>query len=172
MPATNSSPAAPRTRAPSAAARSAAALGIWSRCRKRATRRRLAVLEGLMALDSEKGGATAVGLYEHLQRRSSGVTLTGIYKTLRELEDGDAVERHHHGARPAVFALKHERQRLHLVCTECQAIQYLACAAPIDQLHALAQDNGFAIADATVTLRGLCLRCSPLNPPANDARIA
>ncbi|HVR49182.1 MAG TPA: transcriptional repressor [Pseudorhodoferax sp.] len=155
MPAT---PFAPHE--PVAADLSQAALAMLARCHKRPTLLRMQLLESLLALNADKGGATVEALYLHLQRRRAPTSVPSIYKVLAELVAAQAVDRHAADQGPTIFVVRRAERTTHLVCKGCQAVQSLDASALHQHLQAAAAAAGFVVDDMPFTLRGRCSVCS------------
>ncbi|MFT3720573.1 Fur family transcriptional regulator [Pseudorhodoferax sp.] len=143
-----------------AAEQRAAALAMLQRSGNRPTPLRLHLLESLLALEAENGGATIDQLYLHLRQRGLPASVPGIYKVLAELVAAQAVARHavEHG--PTIFVVERPEYRTHLVCTCCGKVHGLATSALREQLLAIARAQGFEVEDVAFTLRGRCHACA------------
>ncbi|KQP37009.1 Fur family transcriptional regulator [Pseudorhodoferax sp. Leaf274] len=150
------------------------ALAMLQRSHKRPTLLRVHLLESLMALDTEKGGATVDELYIHLQQRGTPISVPSIYKVLAELVAAQAIDRHSVEQGPTVFVVRRAAHMTHLVCTGCQAVRSLEASALRKRLLAAAAAEGFEVQDMVFTLRGRCSACAaaPCRPgrrPATQA---
>ncbi|WP_326540902.1 Fur family transcriptional regulator [Pseudorhodoferax sp.] len=148
-----------------------AALAMLARCHKRPTLLRIHLLESLLALDADKGGATVDELYLHLQQRRAQISVPSIYKVLAELVAAHAVDRHAAEQAPTVFVIRRAERMTHLVCSSCQAVQSLDASALRQRLLAAAGAEGFEVDDVLFTVRGRCSACAA-RPRAGAARPA
>ncbi|MGC3985691.1 MAG: transcriptional repressor [Pseudorhodoferax sp.] len=148
------------------AALTEAALAMWRQCARKPTRLRIHLLESLLALDAENGGATVDALYLHLQNRRAQISVPSIYKVLAELVAAQLVERHALENSPTVFVVRRGNMMTHLVCSHCQRVRSLDASALRKRLQAAATAEGFEVDDVVFALRGRCHAC------AMKARIA
>lgn len=137
------------------------ALAVLRRARKKPTQLRVQVLQALMTLDAEHGGANADQLYLHLLQRGAHISVSSIYKVLAELALAQVVDRHRFGQGPATFVLRREQTHLvHFICTQCHAVQGIGSAALKAQVLSAAGIQGFGNDDTTLTLHGRCSACT------------
>ena len=147
------------------AALTEAALAMLRQCAKKPTRLRIHLLESLLALEDEKGGATVDKLYLHLQDRNAQISVPSIYKVLAELVSAQLVERHAVENLPTVFVVRRGTLLTHLVCSNCQVVRSLDASALCKKLQAAAMAEGFEVEHVVFTLRGRCHACAVMDRP-------
>jgi Fur family ferric uptake transcriptional regulator len=149
---------------PGAANLTQRALAMLQHGQRRPTLLRVHLLESLLALDADKGGATVDELYVHLQQRHTPISMPSIYKVLAELVAAQAIDRHSAEQGPTVFVVRRAAHMTHLVCTGCQGVLSLDASALRKRLLAAAAAEGFMVADVLFTLRGRCSACAAQPP--------
>lgn len=161
MPALHAAPLPLHTAAVALQATASDALAVLRRHHKKPTSLRVQVLQALMELGIEHGGASADQVYLYLLQSGAHISVSSIYKVLAELTLVQAIDRHRFSQGPATFVLRRETTHLiRFICTECHAIQGIGSTALKAQLLAAAGIQGFGQNDTTLTLHGRCSACT------------
>lgn len=161
MPAIHAAPLPPHAAAVALKATAPDALAVLHRYNKKPTSLRVQVLQALMELDAEHGGASADQVCLQLLLSGAHISVSSIYKVLAELALVRAVDRYRFDQGPATFVLRREKTHLvHFICTECHAIQGIGFAALKAQVLAAAGIQGLGHDDTTLTLHGRCSACT------------
>jgi Fur family ferric uptake transcriptional regulator len=121
----------------------------------RTTVARIAVLE----LFNAHVRLTPVDIFRRLDDDRRRISLATIHRVLGELRNAGLVERHYLGEGMASYASARSPASAHFVCRGCGAIASIEDAALARQIRKLAANQRFAIADWTVSLRGVCAAC-------------
>lgn len=145
---------------PAAAALTHASLAMLQRAGMRPTLLRVHVLESLLALAADKGGASIDTLYRHLDGRGLRVSVPSLYKIVAELVAAQAVDRQAVDNGPTLIVVRRQAQQTYLVCAGCRQVLALDAGALHAQLQATATAWGFCVDGLTVTLRGRCRDCA------------
>jgi len=122
----------------------------------RATRQRLLVLETLSA---EPHDATAQEIYARLRHSGEPVGLATVYRTLSILSERGVVDELAHRPGETCYRLCSEGHHHHLVCVRCHGVAEVEGCELDDWLSRAASEHGFAPADHTLEVTGLCADC-------------
>ena len=121
--------------------------------RARATPQRRAVLA---AIEGRRGSFTVVDVYDGARKRSPGVGLATVYRTIELLRRSGLVRRL--PGDEAAYVRCRPGHHHHLVCLSCGSVEETElCAAPsADQLE---QRHGFAAQSHELDICGTCAAC-------------
>ena len=104
--------------------------------------------------------ATPEEIYAHVQKATSGVTLSTVYRALDVLEEVGLVTHTHfgHGAQ-TYHAVDLDDIHLHLVCSACDAVVSLPEAKAQEFVDEISKLTGFVTDIPHSALHGLCPDC-------------
>jgi Fur family ferric uptake transcriptional regulator len=122
----------------------------------RATPRRLEVLGELAR---EHHDVTAQQLWERLRRRGVPIGLATVYRSLRALADGGAVDVLNHRDGELCYRLCGQGHHHHLVCTGCHRVVELPDCEVEAWLARVAEEHDFLPTGHQVELAGVCGDC-------------
>ena len=122
----------------------------------RVTNRRLEVLGELAR---EHHDATAQQLWERLRARGVPIGLATVYRSLRALSEGGAVDVLNHRDGEACYRLCGEGHHHHLVCTGCHRVVELPDCEIEAWLARVAREHDFVPTAHQVELAGVCGDC-------------
>lgn len=127
----------------------------------RLTPQRQLVLEAV----GQIGHATPEQVLAAVQRKTVGVNVSTVYRTLYLLEELGLVRHTHlsHGA--STFSLVSEGEHVHLVCRDCAAVQELPADKVGDLASRLLQEQGFVLDIGHAALFGTCAACKGAGSP-------
>jgi len=108
--------------------------------------------------------ADAEAILRDVQRVSSVINLSTVYRALETLEDAGIIAHTHlgHGS-PSYFVID-ESEHIHLVCDACGESFCVGAAVANDLGARLFADSGFEVDMGHLSIHGLCQAC------ANQAR--
>jgi Fur family ferric uptake transcriptional regulator len=98
-------------------------------------------------------------LVERVHRELPGMNASTVYRTLEMLVEEGLVRRTYLGGDRTYFEPASEHAHHHLVCTSCGAVLHFHDATLGDLPERVRADHGFELADAELTLFGLCSTC-------------
>lgn len=124
----------------------------------RLTRPRMAVWQ---VLREASGHLTAEQVAAAVEKRSPGVNLASIYRSLALLADLDLVRESRVGEGDAArWEVAHPDEHFHLVCENCGEVTHHA-GDLVDQVRAhLSAEHGFEARSVELIVSGLCARCA------------
>jgi Fur family ferric uptake transcriptional regulator len=103
---------------------------------------------------------SAEDVYKELLEDEGSIGLATVYRVLTQFEDAGLVIRQNFEGERSVFELNDEDHHDHMVCVKCGSVtEFLDKRIEIQQ-DKVAEDHGFTIQDHSLTLYGLCKRCS------------
>ena len=103
---------------------------------------------------------SAEDVYKELLEDEGSVGLATVYRVLTQFEDAGLVIRHNFEGERSVFELNDEDHHDHMVCVKCGSVTEFLDKRIEAQQEKVAEDHGFTIQDHSLTLYGLCKRCS------------
>ncbi len=103
---------------------------------------------------------SAEDVYKELLEDEGSIGLATVYRVLTQFEDADLVIRHNFEGERSVFELNDEDHHDHMVCVKCGSVTEFLDKRIEEQQEKVAEDHGFIIQDHSLTLYGLCKRCS------------
>lgn len=122
----------------------------------KATGPRLKILEIFQR--AERRHLSAEDVYRLLLADGADVGLATVYRVLTQFEQAGILARNHFEVGKAVYELREERHHDHLVCLDCGHVEEF-CDDEIEKRQAaIAQRNGFVIADHALSLYVRCTR--------------
>ena len=121
----------------------------------RITPQRQFVLEAVVAL----GHGTPEEILAEVQRRSAGVNLSTVYRTLEVLEEVGLVTHVHIGHGAPTYHSADDDVHVHLVCSACDSVESVPADMVGSMTQALLADRGFATDVSHMTIQGTCRSC-------------
>ena len=103
---------------------------------------------------------SAEDVYKELLEDEGSIGLATVYRVLTQFEDAGLVIRHNFEGERSVFELNDEDHHDHMVCVKCGSVTEFLDKRIEAQQEKVAEDHGFTIQDHSLTLYGLCKRCS------------
>ena len=103
---------------------------------------------------------SAEDVYKELLEDEGSIGLATVYRVLTQFEDAGLVIRHNFEGERSVFELNDEDHHDHMVCVKCGSVTEFLDKRIEAQQDKVAEDHGFTIQDHSLTLYGLCQRCS------------
>ena len=122
----------------------------------RLTPQRQLVLDAVAAL----GHGTPDEICAEVQRTAPGVNLSTVYRTLELLEELGLVTHTHLGHGAPTYHPADESDHVHLVCTECGAIEAVPASVVERLAGSLREASGFEVNVAHVAMHGRCAACA------------
>lgn len=101
-------------------------------------------------------------IYRLLDREDRTTSIATIHRVLVELCEAGLVERHFLGTGTASYSLCQTGTGAHQICQRCGEVQTCSDQPLQALLGALSESHGFALLEATVSLRGVCAACTAL----------
>lgn len=122
----------------------------------RMTPQRQLVLDAVQELEH----ATPDEVHAHVRRRSAGVNLSTVYRTLELLEELGLVNHTHltHGA--PTYHSATVTQHVHLVCRTCKQVTEVTPEVVDPLVRRLRRDVGFSTDVQHLTVFGICRDCA------------
>jgi len=121
----------------------------------RLTPQRQLVLEAVTAL----GHATPDDVHAEVQRTSSAVNLSTVYRTLELLEELGLVTHTHLGHGPPTYHLAEKADHLHLVCRDCGRVTEADVSVADDLVAQVSARHGFETDVRHFAIFGRCADC-------------
>ena len=103
---------------------------------------------------------SAEEVYKDLLEEEESIGLATVYRVLTQFEDAGLVIRHNFEGERSVFELNDEDHHDHMVCVNCGSVTEFLDKRIEAQQEKVAHDHGFTIQDHSLTLYGICTRCS------------
>jgi Fur family ferric uptake transcriptional regulator len=122
----------------------------------RLTPQRQLVLEAVERL----GHATPEAICAEVQKSASGVNLSTVYRALEVLEEVGLVRHAHLGSGPPAYHAAHDHAHLHLVCSDCGAVQEADVALADELVGRLAERYAFTTDVEHMAITGRCAHCA------------
>lgn len=124
----------------------------------RQTRQRAAIVRGLSAAG---GFRSAQALHGELRARGDGIGLATVYRVLQRLAEEGVVDRvRAAGGETAYRLCGADGHHHHLTCRMCGLAVDVTGSGVEAWAAATAREHGFAEADHTVEITGVCPRCA------------
>lgn len=122
----------------------------------RLTTQRQLVLDAVRQL----GHATPEEIAASVHSRSAAVNVSTVYRTLDVLEEIGLVTHTHLGHGAPTYHPADESDHVHLVCTECGAVESVAADTLKGLVGSLRAQTGFEVDVAHVAMHGRCANCA------------
>jgi len=113
------------------------------------------VLDAVRAL----GHSTPEEIAGAVQAQSESVNLSTVYRTLDLLEELGLVTHTHLGHGAPTYHPADEADHVHLVCTQCGAVQSVPADVVLDLAGSLRARHGFEVDVAHIAMHGRCADC-------------
>jgi Fur family ferric uptake transcriptional regulator len=126
----------------------------------RVTGQRITVLDAMIG---EQGDTTAQALHERLRRTNPTLGMATVYRTLNALADTGVLDRLHHEGTSTCFRYCAPGHHHHLTCRSCHAVVELRDCDLAGWAQHVAAAHGFAAAEHSVELSGICAACRTTN---------
>ena len=123
----------------------------------RLTPQRELVLEAVDRL----GHATPDEVHAEVQRSSTAVNLSTVYRTLEVLEELGLVRHAHLSDRAPTYHSVSDHEHFHLVCRNCQRVVSVGPGEADGLVAALRERHGFVADVGHLTVFGWCEGCRP-----------
>ena len=122
----------------------------------RVTAQRITVLDAMIA---ELGDTTAQALHERLRPAHPQLGMATVYRTLNALADAGVLDRLHHEGTSTCYRYCAPGHHHHLTCRSCHAVVELRDCDLASWAQHVAAAHGFAAAQHSVELSGICGAC-------------
>jgi Fur family transcriptional regulator, ferric uptake regulator len=122
----------------------------------RATPQRVDVLAELMA---ERDDATAQDLHKRLRSRGRRLGLATVYRTLKSLAEGGAIDALSHTPGEVCYRWCGPEHHHHLVCSSCHRVVELGDCALDPWLERASAAHGFVATAHRLDVAGVCADC-------------
>ncbi|HBR03459.1 MAG TPA: transcriptional repressor [Ruminiclostridium sp.] len=124
----------------------------------KSTKHRNAILE---ALEKNDVPLTAEELYLHLKEDGVSISLSTVYRILETLVERNLAARFNlPDENKAVYELKHDQHRHHLLCVKCRKLLPVD-GCPLEAYEKLLEDRfGFTVKGHQLEVFGYCADCS------------
>jgi Fur family ferric uptake transcriptional regulator len=122
----------------------------------RVTRQRVDVLAELMA---ERDDATAQDLHERLRSRGRRLGLATVYRTLKALAEGGAIDALSHTPGEVCYRWCGTEHHHHLVCSSCHRVVELSDCTLDPWLERASAAHGFVATGHRLEVAGVCAAC-------------
>ncbi len=127
----------------------------------RVTRPRLAVLAAVR----DEPHADTRSIVERVRGELGGVSPQAVYDGLRVLTEAGLMRRIDPPGSVPRYELRTGDNHHHVVCRSCGAIADVDCTVGAAPCLSPSEHHGYAIDEAEVVFRGLCVACSPPTHP-------
>ena len=118
-------------------------------------------LKVLSILESSKiRHLSAEDVYKELLDEETTVGLATVYRVLTQFENAGLVIRHNFEGERAVFDLNDADHHDHMVCATCGRVDEFFDDRIETLQEKVAEEHGFTLQDHSLTLYGVCKRCS------------
>ena len=121
----------------------------------RITPQRQLVLEAVTRL----GHGTPEEILTEVQRQSSSVNLSTVYRTLEVLEEVGLITHLHIGHGSPTYHAAEEDVHIHLVCRSCDSVEGIPASVAKPFVDALDRERGFSTDLGHMTVQGTCTKC-------------
>lgn len=129
--------------------------GVDTKLSCRSTEQRQLIREILWQADEH---LDADEIYRQARQRSSGISLSTVYRSLQVFKELGLVSEHQFGSRryyePAPRGKHH-----HLVCLGCGRVFEFKCPSTERLKSRISKEEGFKVTEAEVRLAGYCPEC-------------
>jgi len=128
-------------------------------------------LKVLSILESSKvRHLSAEDVYRVLLEEDASIGLATVYRVLTQFEDAGLVIRHNFEGERSVFELNDEDHHDHMVCVQCSSVTEFIDPRIEELQEKVADKHAFIIQDHSLTLFGLCERCSRASGESSAAK--
>lgn len=121
----------------------------------------------LQAVD-RLGHATPDEVHAEVQRSSTAVNLSTVYRTLEVLEQLGLVRHAHLSDRAPTYHSVGDHEHFHLVCRNCHRVVSVGTGEVDGLVAGLRERHGFVADVGHLTVFGWCEGCRPGADPARD----
>lgn len=125
----------------------------------KATLPRLRVLQLFQAQVIKHGSAEDI--YQLLQAEKLNIGLATVYRVLLQFAQAGILVRTSFENGPAIFELNEGTHHDHLLCTRCGKVEEFVDPEIERRQEEIARERGFALADHSLALYGICAACLP-----------
>ncbi len=101
---------------------------------------------------------TAEDVFRHLLQNGAEIGLATVYRVLTQFEQAGLLHRNHFESGKAVYELNEGQHHDHLVCLDCGRVEEFYDPEIEARQQAVAQAQGFEIADHALSLYAHCTR--------------
>lgn len=101
---------------------------------------------------------TAEDVYKILLNENMDVGLATVYRVLTQFEQAGLLSRNHFETGKAIFELNEGTHHDHLVCLDCGKVEEFFDEEIEKRQHAIAKEQGFALAEHALALYGNCIK--------------
>jgi Fur family transcriptional regulator, ferric uptake regulator len=122
----------------------------------RATPQRIDVLAELMA---ERDDATAQDLHKRLRSRGQRLGLATVYRTLKALAEGGAIDALSHSPGQVCYRWCGAEHHHHLVCSSCHRVVELGDCTLDPWVESASAAHGFVATTHRLEVAGVCADC-------------
>nr|WP_179519394.1 transcriptional repressor [Nocardioides perillae] len=114
------------------------------------------------------GHATPDEVHAEVQRHSSAVNLSTVYRTLEVLEQLGLVRHAHLSDRAPTYHSVTDHEHFHLVCRNCSRVTSVGAGEAEAFTGALRARHGFVADVGHLTVFGRCEECGPTDDGASE----
>ena len=104
------------------------------------------------------GHLDADELYQRARLRSSGISLSTVYRNLLMFKELGLIDEHRFGSRRCYEAASQAKHH-HLVCLGCRRVFEFECPTTESLKSRICKEEGFRVTEAEVRLAGYCPQC-------------
>jgi Fur family ferric uptake transcriptional regulator len=119
---------------------------------------RIKVLQVLEKSDPHHMSAEDV--YKTLMDEGNDVALATVYRVLTQFEEAGLVTRHNFEGGHSVFEIDEGEHHDHMVCVKCKKVSEFVDEGIEKRQHEVAEEAGFQMTDHSLTIYGVCKKCS------------
>lgn len=103
---------------------------------------------------------SAEDVYKALMEDGNDVALATVYRVLTQFEEAGLIRRHNFEGGHAVFEIEQGDHHDHLVCVKCRQVTEFVDEGIEERQVGIAEKAGFTITDHSLTIYGICAKCS------------
>lgn len=119
---------------------------------------RIKILQILENADPHHMSAEEV--YKYLLEAGEDVGLATVYRVLTQFEAAGLVRRHNFEGGRSVFEIDDGKHHDHLVCLQCNLVEEFVDEVIEKRQEEIARKSKFKMTDHSLTIYGLCQRCT------------
>ncbi len=111
---------------------------------------------------------SAEDVYKTLLESGEDVGLATVYRVLTQFETAGLVKRHNFEGGHSVFEIEQGGHHDHLVCVKCNRVDEFVDEEIEKRQKHIAQKYKFKITDHSLTIYGICMKCSSEHHQASE----
>jgi len=129
---------------------------VDERLSRRRTEQRGLILE---VIQQAKGHLNAGEIYQQARQKSTSISLSTVYRSLKLFKELELVEEHQFDSMHRSYESASRSKHHHLVCLGCGRIFEFKCPSAASLKSKISREEGFKVTDAEVRLVGYCPDC-------------